>query len=48
MRETYVNFHSFINKLFEVVALAQVVDCFPLEGFNNVTNIGVLICDLFM
>ena len=23
------------------------MDCFPLEGFNHVTNIGVLICDLF-
>jgi len=30
MREAYVNFHYFINKLPEVVALAQTVDCFPL------------------
>jgi len=30
MREAYVNFHSFINKLPEVAALAQAVDCFPL------------------
>ena len=30
MREAYVNLHSFINKLLEVAALAQVVDCFPL------------------
>ena len=22
------------------------VDCFPLKGFNHVTNIGVLICDI--
>jgi len=34
MRETYVNFYSFINKLPEVVALAQAVDCFPLLGFS--------------
>ena len=24
------------------------MDCFPLKGFNHVTNIGVLICDLFV
>ena len=24
------------------------MDCFPLEGFNHVTNIGVLICDIFV
>ena len=24
------------------------MDCFPLEGFNHMTNIGVLICDLFV
>jgi len=30
MREAYVKFHSFINKLPEVAALAQVVDYFPL------------------
>ena len=24
------------------------MDCFPLEGFNHVTNIGVLIWDLFV
>ena len=24
------------------------MDCFPLDGFNHVTNIGVLICDLFV
>jgi len=29
MREAYVNFHSFINKLPEVATLAQAVDYFP-------------------
>ena len=24
------------------------MDCFPLEGFNHMTNIGALICDLFV
>ena len=24
------------------------MDCFPLEGFNHVTKISVLICDLFV
>ena len=33
MREAYVNFHSFINKLPEVAMLAQAVDFFPLSGF---------------
>jgi len=32
MREAYVNFHSFINKFPEVVALAETMDCFPLWG----------------
>ena len=37
LREAYVKSFSFtLIILPEVVALAQVVDCFPLEGFNHV------------
>ena len=48
MREAYVNFQSFINKLPVVATLGRPWTVSLFEGFNHVKNIGVLICDLFM
>ena len=36
MREAYVNFHSFINKLLVVAMLAQAWTVSLSEGFNHV------------